>query len=403
MSQLDVKRGQDEMTILRDVLHVIATNHDPSDSVPLVLQAVKRITEADGAAFFLFHEPRLFIGSDLEESVLPDDEIVKNYAAALPEGVFANVDLPDGLSLPYPAWAVAPISVRKKTVGVLLLVFSASGGLSKAVHGLLLSLVDGLTVISLHARSQARHERLNRNQNEFTRIVSHDLRSPLTAIKGFASMLETSTVGDLNEKQAHFVDKILSGISQMTMLVENIQDAGRYDPETGFYEMERSPCDLVEIAQKIVNNHLVPAEKQELSLFVTAGDDIPIINADLNMLERAIINLVDNAIKYTPNGGRVEVKVQRQADQVLVKVIDSGYGITPEHQKHLFGRHFRIARREHRKVKGSGLGLFIVRSVAQRHGGEAWVESVEGEGSTFCISIPLSGDNLLGSASKTSE
>ena len=227
------------------------------------------------------------------------------------------------------------------------------------------------------------------------RIVSHELRSPLTSMQGFASMLESQMVGDLNEKQAHFVSKILSGIVQMTSLVDNIQDAGRYDPETGFYEIERNYCDLIEIANRIVSNHLVPAEKQELAVEVVTSDDVPIINADTNMLERAITNLVDNAIKYTPNGGHIEIAIKRSGDEIVLSVSDDGHGISDEDQRYLFERHTRIRRQEHKRVKGSGLGLFIVRSVAQRHGGDAWVESVEGEGSTFYISIPLEGPNLL--------
>ena len=248
----------------------------------------------------------------------------------------------------------------------------------------------------LALRDITHFKRLNRNQNEFTRIVSHDLRSPLTSMQGFANMLELGLVGELNEKQAHFIDKILSGITQMTALVDNIQDAGRYDPETGFYDLSRSHCDLKEIVNRIVDNHLVPAEKQELKLSWFVDDNVPVINADMHMLERAITNLIDNAIKYTPNGGSVDVRVEKRDEQVVISVSDSGYGISPENQKHLFERHVRIPRQEHKKIKGSGLGLFIVRSVAQRHGGDAWVRSVEGEGSTFYMSIPLAGANLVG-------
>ncbi|GIL12462.1 MAG: hypothetical protein BroJett038_11820 [Chloroflexota bacterium] len=243
-------------------------------------------------------------------------------------------------------------------------------------------------------RDITQYKKLNRNQSEFTRIVSHDLRSPLTSMQGFASMLQLGLVGELNEKQLHFVNKILAGITQMTALVDNIQDAGRYDPETGFYEVNRAPCDLGEIVRRIIENHLVPAEK-ELDIQVKVAEDLPIINADTNMLERAIINLVDNAIKYTPSGGSVKVEVKHAGNQVLVMVKDSGLGISPENQKHLFERHVRIPRQEHKKIKGSGLGLFIVRSVAQRHGGHAWVESQEDKGSTFYLSIPLEGANLV--------
>lgn len=247
----------------------------------------------------------------------------------------------------------------------------------------------------LALRDISRFKKLNLNQSEFMRIVSHDLRSPLTSMQGFASMLESGMVGDLNEKQVHFVEKILAGITQITALVDNIQDAGRFDPETGFYEMSRSHCDLGALVKQVTNNHLLPAEKQELTVTVEVADDVPIVNVDANMLERAVTNLVDNAIKYTPNRGRIQVAVRKTDSQIIISVKDSGYGISPEQQKLLFQRHRRLARQEHIRVKGSGLGLFIVRSVARRHGGEAWVESVEKQGSTFFISVPLSGENLI--------
>ena len=248
----------------------------------------------------------------------------------------------------------------------------------------------------LALRDVTHFKKLNRNQSEFMRIVSHDLRSPLTSMQGFASMLELGLVGELNEKQKHFVSKILAGITQMTALVDNIQDAGRYDPETGFYDLSRSQVDLGEMVQRIIDNHLVPAEKA-LTISVSVSDNVPIINADANMLERAIINLFDNAIKYTPDGGRIEVGVKRSQNDVVIGVKDTGLGISKDAQQHLFERHVRIAREEHKKIKGSGLGLFIVRSVAQRHGGDAWVESQEGEGSTFFVGIPLDGPNLIAS------
>lgn len=255
---------------------------------------------------------------------------------------------------------------------------------------------DGETlgwVLLLHDITQLKG--VNRSQNEFIHLVSHDLRSPLTVMRGFASMLEAGAPGPVNAKQMEYIQKILSGIAQMTAQVENIQDAGRFDPDTGFYEMRRSPCDLGEIAVRIVQDHLIPAEKQEIEISVSVADDVPIINVDSLMMERAISNLIDNAIKYTPNGGKIEVAVRATGSQVQLAVHDNGFGVSPDNQKLLFQRHVRIPRAEHKKVKGSGLGLFIVRSVARQHGGSTWVESAEGQGSTFGLTIPLQGANLI--------
>jgi signal transduction histidine kinase len=243
----------------------------------------------------------------------------------------------------------------------------------------------------LTLRDITHFKKLYRNQIEFVRIVSHDLRSPLTSMQGFAGMMEM--VGELNDKQRHFVNKILAGITTMTALVENIQDAGRYDPESG-YELNRAPCDVGDLAQRIVGEHLIPADKS-LKVSVSIADDLPVINVDGIMLERAIRNLFDNAIKYTPTGGSVSLSVKRQNEDMIIVVHDTGVGVKPEDQPRLFERHVRIHRVEHKNVKGSGLGLFIVRSVARRHGGEAWVESKVGEGTTFYLRIPLNGPNLV--------
>jgi two-component system phosphate regulon sensor histidine kinase PhoR len=243
----------------------------------------------------------------------------------------------------------------------------------------------------LTLRDITHFKKLYRNQIEFVRIVSHDLRSPLTSMQGFASML--GMVGDLNDKQKHFVDKILSGISTMTALVENIQDAGRYDPESG-YELNRSQSDLGDLARRIITEHLIPADKS-LNITLYVADDLPVVNVDALMIERAVRNLFDNAIKYTPSGGSVHLSVKRQNDNIIIEVRDTGLGIRPQDQFRLFERHVRIHRSEHKNVKGSGLGLFIVRSVARRHDGEAWVESRIGEGTTFFMSIPLDGNNAI--------
>ena len=239
---------------------------------------------------------------------------------------------------------------------------------------------------------------LNKRQAEFVRLVSHDLRSPLTYMKGFASLL--SMTGELNERQEGFVEKILGGIAQMTALVENIQAAGRWDPEFGFYEMSREPTDLTTLINEIVSNHQEMAHKQNITISAEVAANVPIVNVDSLMIERALINLVGNAIKYSPHGGTVRVGADVEDNAVVFCVCDTGLGIAPEHLSELFQRGHRIITKaiKENKIKGSGLGLFIVRSVARRHGGEAWVESEPGQGSSFYFSVPLSGSNLISGA-----
>lgn len=242
-------------------------------------------------------------------------------------------------------------------------------------------------------RDMTRFKRLNRNMAEFLSTVSHDMRTPLTFMKGYLDML--GMIGPLTDRQEEFVDKIGGGVTQMSEMVEKILDAGRLDPHTGSYELAREPADLAEVVHRATQGLLDPARKKGLNLSATIADNLPILNVDRAMLGSAFANLVENAVKYTPEGGTVEVTLGLEQNKIVFRVRDNGYGIPAADCERLFQRNVRIHRPEWKRVKGSGLGLFIVKNVAQRHGGDAWVESAEGLGSTFCLSIPLDGPNLL--------
>lgn len=393
MAQFNNNVQSDNLILLQNIMRLVARSPELEKVAPTILKEARANMQAAAAFYIVFEEPYEVFLNGIEENNLPDIEALYKAVEGLSHDIHISNDLPSRLQDDYEGWLLVPVMHRQRIAGVFSLLFNTEIVLSDESSVLLLSLLDSLSIVTSSAKVSARHHKLTQNQNEFVRIVSHDLRSPLTSIKGFASMLETA---EEDPKLLHFVEKILSGVTQMTSLVDNIQDAGRYDPETGFYEMERAPADLIDMVKKIVNTHLVPAEKGELLLAVDISDDIPIVNVDAMMIERSIINLVDNAIKYTPNGGKIEVGLHRKNDDLLITISDNGFGISEDNARKLFNRHFRIRRREHNRVKGSGLGLFIVRSVARHHSGDAFVESVEGEGSTFGIRIPLAGENLLG-------
>jgi len=236
--------------------------------------------------------------------------------------------------------------------------------------------------------------RLNENMAQFLSTVSHDMRSPLTFMKGYLDML--GMVGPLNEQQSQFVEKILGGVLQMSDLVEKVLDAGRLDPLTGTYQPEWEPCDIVELASGVVEGVSEHAVKKGLTLEFGTSGTIPIVYGDAAMLSRAFSNLVDNAVKYTPAGGHVEIVLRGDTDRVILQVADNGFGISPDDQKRLFQRNVRLHRKEWKRIKGSGLGLFIVKNVARLHGGETWVESEENIGSTFYFAIPVRGREQIG-------
>jgi PAS domain S-box-containing protein len=245
-------------------------------------------------------------------------------------------------------------------------------------------------------RDISRYKSLRENQGEFVSTVSHDLRSPLTYMNGYVDMLPM--VGEFNDKQRYFAEKISTGIMQMTDLIDKVLDASRLDPD-GNYQLHREPCDITKVVSDVVYTHIGPAEKKGLTLTTDMSEQLPVLNLDEMMVKRALNNLTDNAIKYTPSGGQIRVRALIKDNDLLLCVQDNGPGLTEENQKHLFERFRRVRRRDHQSVKGSGLGLYIVKRVAERHGGKAWVESAESKGSSFFFSIPMDGSNLVGSKS----
>jgi two-component system phosphate regulon sensor histidine kinase PhoR len=247
----------------------------------------------------------------------------------------------------------------------------------------------------LALRDVSRFKRLNENMSDFLHTVSHDLRSPLTAAKGYLDMLPM--VGEVNDKQEIMIGKIITSIADMTNLVEKVLDAGRLDPMMGTYQLRREPIDPTEIISKVVSILSSAAQKKQITLRSRSAPNVPIMSLDEMMVERALQNLVENAIKYTPEGGEITVEASLKNESLALSVTDNGFGIALEDQARLFERGERVRRKEHKGIRGSGLGLFIVRNVAQQHGGDALVQSEEGKGSRFEILIPLTDINMRSS------
>lgn len=223
-------------------------------------------------------------------------------------------------------------------------------------------------------------------KSEFVSTVSHDLRSPLTLIRGYATMLQM--VGELNEQQDGYIRKIVTGIENMSRLVNNLLDLGRIEAGVGLQ------LDLIvfqDIVEQVTGALQLQATQKQIELIVEAPEQvsIPLIEADHALIQQAVHNLVENAIKYTENGGKVMVRYGLRESNLLFMVRDTGIGIAPADQTRLFEKFYRVARRGMIQQRGTGLGLAIVKSIAERHGGRVWVESQLGKGSGFYLLIPL--------------
>ncbi len=222
-------------------------------------------------------------------------------------------------------------------------------------------------------------------KSEFVATVSHDLRAPLTLVRGYATMLEM--VGDLNEQQNNYVRRIISGVESMARLVNNLLDLKRIESGAAL-QLEILP--VHDILERVVGNLQLQAAQKRVTLTTEIGEQtIPLIEADQSLIQQALQNLLDNAIKYTEPGGKVVARVLSRPDSMVFEIADTGIGIAPMDQPHLFEKFFRGGHPTDKKNSGTGLGLAIVKSIAERHNGSVRVESQLGKGSSFFLSIPL--------------
>jgi len=235
-------------------------------------------------------------------------------------------------------------------------------------------------------RDVTHFKQLDLMKSDFVATVSHDLRAPLTFMRGYTTMMPM--VGTLNDKQKEFTDKIVAGIEQMTKLIDDLLDLGRVEAGVG---LAKEPCRLDDIVHNVVASLSPVAANKGLALDVDVPRNLPLISGDPTLLRQAVANLVDNAIKYTPTGGQVRVRVSTENGKFAVAVSDTGIGIAPADQAHLFEKFFRVRQRGSTQIKGSGLGLAIVKSIVERHGGRVWMESKLGKGSTFYMEVPRDG------------
>ncbi len=227
-------------------------------------------------------------------------------------------------------------------------------------------------------------KQIDRLKNEFVHTVSHDLRSPLTAILGYVDLLER--VGPVNEQQREFIHRVQISVHNITSLVNDLLELGRI--EAGFdSQKELVPLEgIIHYTLETLNGQIVD---KHLNVRLDVPTDIPQLRGNPIRLRQMLDNLLGNALKYTPEGGDISVQIESQEEQIILRVSDSGPGIPPADQPHIFEKFYR-ASNVPKGVGGSGLGLAIVKSIVDNHHGRIWVESLLGKGSTFTVVLPLS-------------
>jgi signal transduction histidine kinase len=237
-------------------------------------------------------------------------------------------------------------------------------------------------------------EAASRHKSEFLANMSHELRTPLNAILGFSEVLAERMFGEVNEKQAEYLQDILSSGRHLLSLINDILDlskveAGRLELELGRFHLPTALDNALTLVRERATRH-------GIRLTQTVDEQVGDIVADERKVKQILLNLLSNAVKFTPEGGRVGVTATTAEEGITIAVSDTGIGIAPEDQAAIFEEFRQVGRDDARKQEGTGLGLTLAKKFVELHGGRIWVQSQVGQGSTFTFTLPvrLDGENL---------
>jgi two-component system phosphate regulon sensor histidine kinase PhoR len=229
--------------------------------------------------------------------------------------------------------------------------------------------------------------RLEKVRKDFVANVSHELRTPITAIRGYAETLQSGALND-PATAAKMVDIILRQSERLSELVEDLLELSRLESKQ--LQLAAQPIDLADAAQRALEAVRPKARPRGTSIEVTVPPGLQVLG-DQRAVEQIVLNLVDNAVKYSPNGGRVQVTAARHGDHVEMRVKDDGPGIEAKHLTRIFERFYRVDKGRSREMGGTGLGLSIVKHLVTAMGGDVRCESAPGQGSTFFVLLPVPG------------
>jgi signal transduction histidine kinase len=321
--------------------------------------------------------------------------ITASIETGLPQFITLDGDREASLLMDAKEQLVVPIQRENVVVGLLLLESRESGSYSEDNLAFLTRLMDHASIAIANAQLYSEVQQANLAKSEFVSFVSHELKTPMTSIRGFADLLAAGVVGPVNDNQSNFLSTIRSNVDRMATLVTDLADISRI--EAGRLRLDFEPVRITDVIEDVTRSLIKLIEEKKQALNVNIPDDLPPVWGDKNRLIQVVTNLVSNAYKYSPPENPIFIKAELAENiwtdgspkVVHLSVQDTGFGISPENQKKIFQKFFRSDDQKVRDAPGTGLGLNITKQLVEMQGGLIWFESVFRSGTTFHVIMPI--------------
>ena len=283
--------------------------------------------------------------------------------------------------------ALRDIEIRSKKKDGVLIYLSLSVSPIRDLEGKIVGFLRVAKDITEKKRYERRLKELDKMKSDFVSNVSHELRTPLTSIKGSVDNMLDGLTGSLNEKQIRYLNRIKSNTDRLSRLINDLLDLSRI--ESGRVEVRPTTLPLTALTEEVAEHMRALAAEKLIRIEVPSSDPSVTVWADRDKVTQVLMNLIGNAVKFTPQDGKITVALEKNGnDYIQISVADTGPGILPEEQNKIFSKFYQVANIDKKKPKGSGLGLAISKALVEMHGGKIWMDSEVGKGSTFYFTLP---------------
>jgi signal transduction histidine kinase len=372
-----------ELETLHEIDREMNARLDFDRVLGITLEWAQKGTAADAGwiAMIKDGDPVLILSTD-EDQTLDESIDTSLLGPGLFEGPVLHVHPPDSEA----DLLIVPAR-REGTTLALIGVRREKGPFEQEAEDFLLRLAERAAVAIENTRLYQAAQLADESKSQFITIVTHELKIPMTSIRGYADLIRQGTVGPVTDGQLQFLDTIRNNVDRMAELVSDLSDISRID--TGRLKVNLEPTSINDYLRETVANLRPQFEGKSQQVNIQHEKDLPMVIADRARLIQILTNLLSNANKYTPEGGSITIRTVHKGDALRVLIQDTGIGLSEAEQKQLFSQFFRSEHPQAREQVGWGLGLYVTRRLLELMGGEIGAESSLGQGSTFWFSLPI--------------